>query len=133
EATHDVRVPLATVRVRAKDCKVLSVCNWTTERKLLVGWPSIAYWLSIVPIGQWLHALLDQVCCRTLVGPDCDELDGRLRGVGATVGRQPSNAAPSDVAPAPGAPGATAPAPNPPQPPPAGESPRPFLGAERFN
>jgi hypothetical protein len=126
EATHDVRVPLATVRVRAKDCKVLSVCNWTTERKLLVGWPSVSYWLSIIPIGQWLHALLDQICCRTLVGPDCDELEGRLNGSSATVGTQPTSAVPSPAAPV--APGATAPAP-----PPPGAPPQPFLGAERFN
>lgn len=76
ESTHDARVPLATVRVRRKDCKILSVCNWTTERKLLIGWPSLSYWFGVFPIGQLLHAFLDKVCCATLTQPDCDEVRG---------------------------------------------------------
>lgn len=65
--TCDLRVPLATVKVRARDCQVLSICNWTTERKLLISWPAVTHWLSIVPIGTLLRELLDRLCCRSLL------------------------------------------------------------------
>lgn len=67
-STCDPRVPLATVRVRKRDCKVLSVCNWTTERKMMVTWPSFAYWLGIVPIVDIIRELMDRVCCSSLLG-----------------------------------------------------------------
>jgi hypothetical protein len=67
QATCDLRVPLATVRIRARDCQVLSICNWTTERKLLISWPAVTHWLSVVPIGALLRDLLDRLCCNSLL------------------------------------------------------------------
>lgn len=68
DASCDLRVPLATVRVRSRDCKVLSICNWTTERKMMVTWPAVGHWLGILPIGDFLRELLDTICCNSLLG-----------------------------------------------------------------
>jgi hypothetical protein len=67
QSTCDLRVPLATVRIRARDCQVLSICNWTLERKLLISWPAVTHWLSVVPIGSLLRELLDRLCCNSLL------------------------------------------------------------------
>ncbi|MEX2500627.1 MAG: hypothetical protein WD397_17310 [Wenzhouxiangellaceae bacterium] len=66
EGTDDPRVPLATVKVRGKDCEIVSVCNWTVCRKLVTTWPTMCYWWSVVPIGQIIRNALDQICCGTL-------------------------------------------------------------------
>ena len=68
DSTCDKRVPLATVRVRSRDCKVLSICNWTMERKIMVTWPAMGHWLGIFSIGEFFHQLLDTLCCRSLLG-----------------------------------------------------------------
>lgn len=67
-AACDTRVALATVRVRARDCKIISICNWTTERKILVTWPAVGYWLSVVPIVDFIRRIMDTVCCRSFLG-----------------------------------------------------------------
>jgi hypothetical protein len=67
QATCDTRVPLASVRIRTRDCKVLSICNWTTERKMMLTWPALVHWLSIVPVGEFLRELIDALCCRSLL------------------------------------------------------------------
>lgn len=67
EPSCDTRVPLATVRIRSRDCKILSVCNWTTERKIMVTWPAVGHWLGILSVGQLLHRLIDRVCCGSLL------------------------------------------------------------------
>jgi hypothetical protein len=57
-------VPLAVVTIGDDDCRVVDICNWS-ERKLLITWPTISYWLSWLPwrlVGKWI---LD-MCC----GPD---------------------------------------------------------------
>lgn len=66
EGTGDPRVPLATVKVRGKDCEIISICNWTVCRKMVTTWPAMCYWWSIVPIGQIIRNALDQICCGTL-------------------------------------------------------------------
>ena len=68
QATCDVRVPLATVRIRARDCKILSICNWTEERKIMLTWPAMSHWLGIIPIGDFIRELLDRMCCTSLLG-----------------------------------------------------------------
>jgi len=65
EGSSDPRVPLATVKIRGKDCQIISVCNWTVCRKLVTTWPTMNYWLSIVPIGQILRNALDRLCCES--------------------------------------------------------------------
>lgn len=66
--TCNDKVPLATVRVRARDCAVLSICNWTTERQILISWPAISYWLGSLSIWDSLREALDRLCCTSLVG-----------------------------------------------------------------
>lgn len=67
EPTSDQRVPLASVRIRARNCHILSICNWSTERKILVTWPAIGHWLGIFSIGETLHELVDRFCCNSLL------------------------------------------------------------------
>jgi len=67
QPTDDVRVPLASVRIRMRDCRILSICNWTQERKIMMTWPAVAHWLGIVPIGDLIRELIDRLCCTSLL------------------------------------------------------------------
>jgi hypothetical protein len=62
----DPRVPLALISVRKSDCTILSVCNWTPQRKHVLTFPTLSYWLGWLPfsgiIREWLHA----ICCNLL-------------------------------------------------------------------
>jgi hypothetical protein len=56
-------VPLAVVTVRnGERCEVLDICNWQ-ERKLLITWPTITYWLSWLPWSR-LREWIARICCR---------------------------------------------------------------------
>ena len=59
----DGRVPLATLHLSGGDCRVLRICNWSTERRIAVTWPAVEYWLSSVPIVDMLRQLLQDACC----------------------------------------------------------------------
>jgi hypothetical protein len=61
--TDDSRVPLATITIRKRDCKIMRVCN-VGPRKFLTTFPNLQYWLSVLPFVRQLRRLLDQVCCR---------------------------------------------------------------------
>lgn len=61
EALDDC-VPLATITVRRKDCKILHVCNWQ-ERKFATTFPALQYWLEPLGIGDWLREQLEKICC----------------------------------------------------------------------
>lgn len=92
QPTCEDRIPLATVRVTAKDCKVLSVCNWTTERKMLISWPSVTYWLGSLSIWGLLREAMDNLCCSSLVGIFDDILqDDTVGTVTAAPGTAPVN------------------------------------------
>ena len=54
-------VPLAVITVGAEPCSVVSVCNWE-ERKLLITWRTITYWLSWLP-WQDLRSWIAKLCC----------------------------------------------------------------------
>ena len=55
-------VPLAVVTVRnGSTCQVLDICNWQ-ERKLLVTWPTVQYWLSWLPWAK-LREWIARICC----------------------------------------------------------------------
>ena len=67
-------VPLAVVTVNtgssystanrvggASPCQVIDICNWQ-ERKLLITWPTILYWLSWIP-WQRLRDAIATICC----------------------------------------------------------------------
>src|SRR5690606_15608849 len=62
-AQPDERVPLASIRVSGNPCRVLSICNWTRHRKFATTFPSLQYWLGILPYGAALRDLLDRLCC----------------------------------------------------------------------
>ncbi|MBS0168382.1 MAG: hypothetical protein JSR29_20040 [Nitrospira sp.] len=62
-AHPDARVPIATFKVSADSCRVLSICNWTHYRKIAATFPSLHYWLDILPFGIQLRCLLEQICC----------------------------------------------------------------------
>jgi hypothetical protein len=59
----DDRVPLAVIRVRRRDCVVLSVCNWTPLRRLVLTAPTLSYWLSVLPILRSPAELIHRLCC----------------------------------------------------------------------
>ncbi len=61
-------VPLAVVTIstggtaaKGQRCQVVDICNWQ-ERKLLVTWPTIQYWLSWLP-WQRLREFFARICC----------------------------------------------------------------------
>src|SRR5262249_19134587 len=62
EPVADDCIPLATITVRRADCHIVQVCNWG-PRKFAVTWPNLGYWLSWLPVGQLLHALIENTCC----------------------------------------------------------------------
>jgi hypothetical protein len=66
EPNQDPRVPLATIRVRRRDCTILSICNWTPLRRFVVTFPNLGYWLGILPFHQALRDLLHALCCAEL-------------------------------------------------------------------
>ena len=54
-------VPLAVVTMSDDDCRVEDICNWS-ERKLLITWPTVTYWLSWLPWHLVTKWILD-LCC----------------------------------------------------------------------
>ena len=68
-APGDPRVPLASVRVRASDCALISVCDWTPLRKHVVTTKTLGYWLGWLPYVPMLRAFMQEVCCATLELP----------------------------------------------------------------
>jgi hypothetical protein len=60
--SNDNCVPLAVITVRnGTRCEVRDICNWQ-ERKLLITWPTILYWLSWLP-WQSLRDWIARICC----------------------------------------------------------------------
>lgn len=67
-------VPIATVTVTRDRCAVRHICN-IGNRKFLITWPSVQYWLSWLPLfsswipgGTTLRKLIDALCCTPVVG-----------------------------------------------------------------
>jgi hypothetical protein len=69
EASADNCVPLATVQVRRSDCKIIDICN-LTSRRFAVTLPNLSYWMSWLPVGQYIERLLASICCSTLIKPE---------------------------------------------------------------
>lgn len=61
EPAPDNCVPLALLTVSTRDCRVVEICNWE-ERKLLITWRTIGYWLSWLPWDR-LRAMIARLCC----------------------------------------------------------------------
>jgi hypothetical protein len=57
------RVPLATLTVTRRDCKVVRLCN-LSHRKFAATSPNLQYWLSVVPYGRQLRANVESSCCQ---------------------------------------------------------------------
>jgi hypothetical protein len=62
EPADDNCVPLATILVRRRDCKILRVCEWE-PRRFVVTFPTLGYWLSPFGLTKNLHKLIDFICC----------------------------------------------------------------------
>jgi hypothetical protein len=62
----DPRVPLALVNVRRSDCSIVSVCNWIPQRRHVVTFVTLRYWLGWLPFGQELRAFMQALCCNVL-------------------------------------------------------------------
>ena len=88
-AHPDARVPIATFKVSADPCRVLSICNWTHYRKITTTFPTLQYWLDILPFGVQLRCLLERICCTQIMGrvPQQDSSAGVSN---AAVADQPS-------------------------------------------
>jgi hypothetical protein len=80
EPTCDLRVPLASVTVKSRDCRVVRVCNWTPCRKIAVTIPSLRYWLSAFPLGQAIRDLVHRLCCELEFEPPRPETPGSNPG-----------------------------------------------------
>lgn len=67
-APSDDCVPLAMVTVHMDNgCTVQSICNWTTQRKYVTTFPSLQYWLSILPFGRMLREAIEGLCCKSFL------------------------------------------------------------------
>ena len=56
-------VPLATITIRKRDCKIIRVCNWSV-RKFVTTFPNLQYWLSFLPFVRSLRQAIEAACCR---------------------------------------------------------------------
>ena len=56
-------VPLATITIRKRDCKIMRVCNWSV-RKFVTTFPNLQYWLSFLPFVRSLRQAIEIGCCR---------------------------------------------------------------------
>jgi hypothetical protein len=61
----DPRVPLAAVTVRASDCTILSICDWTPLRKHVVTTKTLGYWFGWLPFAPLIREFMLEVCCNT--------------------------------------------------------------------
>jgi hypothetical protein len=60
-------VPLAVVTIDADDdCRIVDICNWS-QRRILITWPTVTYWLSWLPWGRVL-SWVQNLCCGTEAG-----------------------------------------------------------------
>lgn len=67
-APSDDCIPLAVITVNTTNgCRVESICNWTTQRKYVTTFPSLQYWLSVLPFGRLLREALESLCCTTFL------------------------------------------------------------------
>jgi hypothetical protein len=55
-------VPLATLKVRRGDCRVLRVCNWGA-RKFVLTFPDLIYWFEWTNLFEALRLWIEVLCC----------------------------------------------------------------------
>ena len=62
-------VPLAVVTIDPDDdCRIVDICNWS-QRRILITWPTVTYWLSWLPWSRIL-GWVQKLCCGTEGGRD---------------------------------------------------------------
>ncbi|MGK7865369.1 hypothetical protein [Falsiroseomonas sp. E2-1-a4] len=105
-AADDPRVPLAVVKIRKRDCHIISVCNWTPERRHVVTFPTLGYWLGWVPLRRIIRQFMEALCCSSFNLPDFVRPQG-IAPVPGSTGTPPPTAMLAAFAAA----GATQPAP----------------------
>jgi len=87
-------VPLATLSVRERDCKVLSICNWG-PRRFVATFPQLIYWLEWTGIFAALRRGIEALCCDPI-----EELNVKMTMAPAGAAPAPAAAVwPSDVTP----------------------------------
>ena len=78
-------VPIATLTVARGRCRVTHICN-ISNRRFLVTWPTIRYWLSWLPLltawvpgGLTLRGLIERLCCPPALSvPPIEQRDVKL-------------------------------------------------------
>jgi len=63
ECNEDDTIYLGTVSIR--NHQVSKVCNFS-KRKYVKSFPTIAYWMSILPFGNWINAAMEKLCCSVI-------------------------------------------------------------------
>jgi hypothetical protein len=71
-------VPLATITIRKRDCKILRVCNWS-QRKFATTFSNLQYWFSFLPFARTLRQAIDRVCCRPFRGLESGQFSAGAR------------------------------------------------------
>ena len=71
-------VPLATITIRKRDCKIIRVCNWS-RRKFATTFPNLQYWFSFLPFTRLLREAIERVCCRPLRGLEGGQFSAAAR------------------------------------------------------
>ncbi len=74
ECSPDDEVYLASVTIRGRE--VYQVCNFS-RRKYVKSFPTVGYWLSLIPLSPFIHKAVEYLCCLVL-----PELFGRLGAPG---------------------------------------------------
>lgn len=82
ECDGDELIYLGCVSVRGN--QVYKVCNFS-KRKYVKSFPTVGYWLSLVPIAPFIHLAVEKFCCAVL--PD---LFGRVVAPRATAYTAPA-------------------------------------------
>ena len=71
-------VPLATITIRKRDCKIMRVCNWSA-RKFATTFPNLQYWFSFLPFTRLLREAIETVCCRPFRGLEGGQFSASAR------------------------------------------------------
>jgi hypothetical protein len=67
------------VTVRASDCTIISICDWTPLRKHAVTTKTLGYWLGWLPFVPLIREFLQLACCNAF------NLDNQTAAAGAAT------------------------------------------------
>ncbi len=63
ECPDDVLKPLYLARIDVKDQQVFNICNFS-RRRYVHSFPTVEYWMSIVPVLPVVRKLIGDACCQ---------------------------------------------------------------------